>query len=88
MSNRLHSRKGQRSAAIRTRVQSRLNRGAPLPERNRAVPVRVLAEDESGRSDAYGGRCTKGDKTMRGVLLWLIGIPIPIIILLYVFNVL
>jgi hypothetical protein len=24
---------------------------------------------------------------MRGVLLWLIGIPIPIIILLYLFNV-
>jgi hypothetical protein len=26
--------------------------------------------------------------TMRGILLWLIGIPIPIIILLYLFNVL
>jgi hypothetical protein len=26
-------------------------------------------------------------KTMRGVLLWLIGIPIPIIILLYLFGV-
>lgn len=26
--------------------------------------------------------------TMRGVLLWLVGIPIPIIILLYLFNVL
>jgi hypothetical protein len=25
---------------------------------------------------------------MRGMLLWLIGIPIPIIILLYLFNVL
>jgi len=25
--------------------------------------------------------------TMRGVLLWLVGIPIPIIILLYVFHV-
>jgi hypothetical protein len=25
---------------------------------------------------------------MRGILLWLVGIPIPIIILLYVFNVL
>jgi len=24
---------------------------------------------------------------MRGILLWLIGIPIPIIILLYLFNV-
>jgi hypothetical protein len=26
--------------------------------------------------------------SMRGILLWLIGIPIPIIILLYLFNVL
>jgi len=25
--------------------------------------------------------------TMRGILLWLLGIPIPIIILLYLFNV-
>jgi len=25
---------------------------------------------------------------MRGVLLWLVGVPIPIIILLYLFNVL
>lgn len=30
----------------------------------------------------------QGDFTMKGVLLWLIGIPIPIIILLYIFNVL
>jgi hypothetical protein len=28
------------------------------------------------------------ERSMRGVLLWLIGIPIPIIILLYLFNVL
>jgi hypothetical protein len=28
------------------------------------------------------------ERTMRGILLWLIGIPIPIIILLYLFNVL
>jgi hypothetical protein len=28
-----------------------------------------------------------GGVTMRGVLLWLVGIPIPIIILLYLFNV-
>jgi hypothetical protein len=27
------------------------------------------------------------ETTMRGVLLWLLGIPIPIIILLYLFNV-
>lgn len=27
------------------------------------------------------------EHVMRGVLLWLVGIPIPIIILLYLFNV-
>lgn len=31
---------------------------------------------------------SKGSSTMRGILLWLIGIPIPIIILLYLFGVL
>jgi len=29
----------------------------------------------------------EGDLAMRGVLLWVLGIPIPIIILLYLFNV-
>jgi hypothetical protein len=33
-------------------------------------------------------RRIQGAKPMRGILLWLVGIPIPIIILLYVFNVL
>jgi hypothetical protein len=28
------------------------------------------------------------ETAMRGILLWLLGIPIPIIILLYLFNVL
>ena len=31
---------------------------------------------------------TKKERTMRGILLWLIGIPIPIIILLWLFGVL
>jgi hypothetical protein len=31
---------------------------------------------------------TPREIAMRGILLWLIGIPIPIIILLYLFNVL
>jgi hypothetical protein len=30
----------------------------------------------------------KGNAPMRGILLWLIGIPIPIIILLWLFGVL
>jgi hypothetical protein len=29
----------------------------------------------------------QGDPTMRPIMFWLLGIPIPIIILLYVFNV-
>lgn len=34
----------------------------------------------------WGDRA-EGRTTMRGILLWLIGIPIPIIILLYLFHV-
>jgi hypothetical protein len=30
----------------------------------------------------------QGGKSMRGMLLWIIGIPLPIIILLYLFDVL
>jgi hypothetical protein len=32
-------------------------------------------------------RITIGGDAMRGILLWLLGIPIPIIILLYLFHV-
>jgi hypothetical protein len=44
--------------------------------------------------DAFPDACpctrrkNRGNKAMRGILLWLIGIPIPIIILLYLFDVL
>ena len=40
------------------------------------------------RSRVLAVQTTSEDLNMRGVLLWLIGIPIPIIILLYLFNVL
>lgn len=33
------------------------------------------------------GTATRGTPTLRGILLWLIGIPIPVIILLYLFGV-
>lgn len=33
------------------------------------------------------GRHEHGGNVMRGILLWLVGIPIPIIILLYLFHV-
>ena len=32
-------------------------------------------------------KLTEGSSVMRSVLLWLVGIPIPVIILLYVFKV-
>jgi hypothetical protein len=32
--------------------------------------------------------CKRPEQSMRPVLLWILGIPIPIIILLYLFNVL
>ena len=38
-----------------------------------------------GRSGPVG---TQRKVIMRGILLWLLGIPIPILILLYLFNVL
>ena len=44
------------------------------------------AEPWSGGGCYPGGFGLKED-FMRGVLLWLIGVPIPIIILLYLFNV-
>jgi hypothetical protein len=34
-----------------------------------------------------GGSGTREGLALRGILLWLLGIPIPIIILLYLFNV-
>jgi hypothetical protein len=36
----------------------------------------------------HGPRTCPGAYSMRGILLWAIGIPIPVIILLYLFNVL
>ncbi|MFP5518237.1 MAG: hypothetical protein ACLGJC_34785 [Alphaproteobacteria bacterium] len=43
-----------------------------------------MGRDPTGRSihQTEGRR-----RAMRGILLWLVGIPIPIIILLYLFNV-
>jgi hypothetical protein len=36
---------------------------------------------------AHGPQSCPGGFSMRGILLWAIGIPIPVIILLYLFNV-
>jgi len=32
---------------------------------------------------AFSAQTLNGGQTMRGILLWLIGIPIPVIILIY-----
>jgi hypothetical protein len=56
----------------------------------RAEPGRGRAGCRQRRDQpplAYDGWSMTGDKVMRGILMWLIGIPIPIIILLYLFNV-
>ncbi len=47
--------------------------------------------ETSRRGAAFGGHghpARGRTPTMRGILLWLIGIPIPIIILLWLFGVL
>ena len=30
----------------------------------------------------------KGDEAMKGIVLWLLGVPVSVIVLLYVFNIL
>jgi len=43
--------------------------------------------ERQGRPRVVALAATTEDFEMRGILLWLIGIPIPIIILLYLFGV-
>ena len=45
---------------------------------NKSLPEGVLWTDR---------KQTFGCSTMRGILLWMIGLPIPVIILLYLFHV-
>ncbi|WP_341914986.1 hypothetical protein [Ferrovibrio terrae] len=55
-----------------------------LPAAPQRVPWRVKRNDASS---VYGAVMTTWSFNMRGILLWLLGIPIPIIILLYIFGV-
>jgi hypothetical protein len=57
------------------------NRLPPAPQR---APWRVKQKDAS---TVYGMVMTTGSFDMRAILLWLLGIPIPVIILLYIFGV-
>jgi len=42
----------------------------------------------SGRTLSGQTPTQRRERVMKGILLWLVGLPIPIIILLYIFNVL
>jgi hypothetical protein len=52
-----------------------------LSQRNFAAVPTFLGQTPCGLTRSR-------NKTMRGILLWLIGIPIPIILLLWLFGVL
>jgi hypothetical protein len=58
--------------------------------RNHVFGLRRVSrlEQKAGGSRLQSYRSwTMGGSAMRGILLWLIGVPIPIIILLYLFDV-
>jgi hypothetical protein len=59
------------------KVSTLLLQEPPLRAANRTRPPPVWSKAET----------TGGGKVMKGILLWLVGIPIPIIILLYLFGV-
>ncbi len=45
-----------------------------------------MTEPQRPRSVSLAhGRSARGDEAMKGILLWAVGVPIPIIILLYLF---
>ncbi|MBS7540734.1 hypothetical protein [Ancylobacter lacus] len=49
-----------------------------LPSRNHGFGVALYQQDQ--------GRTTGKDRIMPAILMWLIGIPIPIIIILYLLT--
>jgi hypothetical protein len=64
----------------------------PAAERGRVAVRKVNAAAPSRLRATRGPQCRyregqKMEATMRSILLWLIGIPIPVIILLYLFGV-
>jgi hypothetical protein len=40
-----------------------------------------------GRGQSFDGRAIQGVPVMKGILLWALGIPIPVIVGLYLFHV-
>jgi hypothetical protein len=52
----------------------------------KAATERVMTEPQRPRPVSHAhGRSVRGDEAMKGILLWAVGVPIPIIILLYLF---
>ena len=70
--------------------QGSTERGAKLDNLNGLSPGRTvaLAARNSVSPLTFRRQSEKEVKSMRGVLLWLIGIPIPIIIILWLVGVL
>ena len=58
---------------------------ASLPPCPGKAPMSEAVPKRNSTSQAIAA--VQKEEAMRGVLLWLLGIPIPIIILLYVFHV-
>ena len=79
---------------LRVRIFFSLARGRPRQTHARLTWPIVHFGTSRRRNLTVGGAFSQRNKfkskesAMRGLLLWLVGLPIPIIILLYLFNVL
>jgi hypothetical protein len=62
---------------------------SPQAEAKENVASRVLPPQRNSITFGFVAslRRTRSDAMGRGILLWLLGIPIPVIILLYIFHV-
>ena len=95
----MRARQGRRAGPGRRgvrRSRDRLHQGADRRGLRAGSDARWRGRDLAAGAEPNAGRSLfrtaaipnrTEDWTMRGVLLWLVGIPIPIIILLYLFHV-
>ena len=54
---------------------------------SRPLSEHTTATDAERAAWRHGAHCNARGSIMRGILLWVLGIPIPVIILLYLFHV-
>ncbi|KAA0580503.1 hypothetical protein FZ983_13100 [Azospirillum sp. B21] len=54
---------------------------------NEPAPGLLMMDERAGTAGRDIHQTEGRRRAMKGILLWLVGIPIPIIILLYLFNV-